>query len=437
MSPTPQAGEAGDKAEAPYTWGHYLVKTDAGTKARVTTKLFGVPGYDRRKPLYASDEDVYETLKTYTSVDLGRLHAVSRVLLKARPELFGAGPSDAPGSLTPEAIDRLLAGSSGSVTPDTPEGATPAAATARSESTAELTAEVTPEPTPEPPAESTHELTGNEGNEPAGHDGAASEALNGATLSASRGATSLHSVATPPEGVKPSPPDDVTSAPLGRTTTAPGDLPSGSPGRGQDVTDPAPFASADPADARNAHVTFGCGHRATLPVSNLDPLQLERELEPYRQGPCLSCIAVNLSVLTRGVTVWEAPDLVVSRPQLAALAERRRFERVRDFVDDLARAPERVLEAYYSLQFEVRSVLGDDDGDTWRACPHRVQDLVWIMAELSNDQLVVLGHKPRGYDPARSRALATLLAYREYEKRSPFGQWLSRVGQPRRYRGFG
>ena len=431
--------KAGDKkAEAPYTWGYYLVKTDGGDTVRVATKVVGVPEYDRREPLYASNEDVYKTLKNYTSIDLGRFYKVSRDLLKARPELFGAGRSEAPGSLTPEALARLLAGSSGSVASDTPKGVTPAAATARSESTPQAATEAPPEASTEATSEST-------GTASAGHDGAASEALGAARQGASCGAPSLHGAATPPEGVQPRPPENVTSAPLGRTATAPGDLSSGSPGRGQARTGNAPSASpdnvtspsADPADAREAQVTFSCGHRATLPVSNLDPLQLEFELEPYRQGLCLACMAVKLRLLTQGVLVWTAPELVVSQPRLAALAERRRFELVRDFVDYLARAPERVLEAHLALQVEVTSVLGDDDGDSWRACRQRVQDLVWAMVEQSNDPLAVLGHAPRRYDPARSEALATLLAYRKYEKRSPLGRWLSRVLCPRRYRGFG
>ena len=155
-----------------------------------------------------------------------------------------------------------------------------------------------------------------------------------------------------------------------------GDAPSPSPGGVTSV-------SADRADLREEQVTFSCGHHATLPVSTLDPLQLELELEPYRQGPCLACIAENLSLLTHGVMVWRAPDLVVSQPQLAALAERRRYEMVQTLSPTWRACLSVVLDAYYALQFEVLSVLGDDDGDTWRVCRHRVQDLLWLMVELT------------------------------------------------------
>ena len=235
-----------------------------------------------------------------------------------------------------------------------------------------------------------------------------------------------HQKASTSEQVKP--PDEVV-------VTLPSAEPTEAEPSKAKSTEAKPSATNPPTPNR-VDVTFTCGHRYSVPVASPDPLQVERDLASYRQGPRLSCLAVSLGVITAGV-VGRVPALQASAPNLAALAERRRYELIRNFVDYLGRLPTRVLEAYDALRFEVMTVLQNVDTGNWWPGRYPLQDWVWVLATMSNDELVALDLGPRRDDPARSEALATFLDYREYERQSPFGQWLSRVVQPGRYRGFG
>ena len=196
-------------------------------------------------------------------------------------------------------------------------------------------------------------------------------------------------------------------------------------------------SATDPPTPNRVEVTFTCGHRRSVPVASLGPLQVERDLASYRQGACLRCLTVCLGVITDGV-VGRLPELKARDPDLAALAERRRYELVRDFVDYLGDLPRQVLETYAALQFEVTAVLQNVDTFDWWPGRRPLQDVVWRLATMSNDDLIALDSDlgPRPDDPARSRALATLLDYREYKEGSPFERWLIRVVRPERFRGF-
>ncbi|CAN5819383.1 hypothetical protein BH24DEI2_BH24DEI2_26310 [soil metagenome] len=112
-------------------------------------------------------------------------------------------------------------------------------------------------------------------------------------------------------------------------------------------------------------VTFGCGHEYTLLIPMLGPLHLQKALEPYRSGPCPSCLSTELTRLSESRVYWAVPALYVDSPGVLAQAERRRYKQVWDFVSYLAASPRDVLEAFRALSPELEAVLNADDGGAW------------------------------------------------------------------------
>lgn len=116
-------------------------------------------------------------------------------------------------------------------------------------------------------------------------------------------------------------------------------------------------------------VLFQCGHVVLMYLPTADPYQLQRDLEPYRNGPCLGCQASVLTERSEGAVVWQPAELQAASPGLRLQAERRRYSLVLDFVQVVAEMPDFILAAVVELGPELLKVLNVADGEAWLSGP--------------------------------------------------------------------
>ena len=154
-------------------------------------------------------------------------------------------------------------------------------------------------------------------------------------------------------------------------------------------------------------IWFACGHLQSLLVPSLDPLHIEAELSVYRGGICLSCLSKQLADLTEGRITWTVPKLALAEPEETVRAERRRFELVREFTEQLAQAPASVRTCFARLRPEILYVLEEESVEIWLDYYSPLVHIVLYLAELAKEEADELGYD-RHDSRARERSLKAL-----------------------------
>ncbi|CAN5739238.1 hypothetical protein BH24DEI2_BH24DEI2_27570 [soil metagenome] len=171
-----------------------------------------------------------------------------------------------------------------------------------------------------------------------------------------------------------------------------------------------PLPSLPQMQPHERPVLFQCGHVVPMYLPTADPYQLQRDLEPYRNGPCLSCQASVLAERSEGAVVWQPAELQAASPELRLQAERRRYSLVLGFVQVLTEMPDFILAAVVELGPELLQVLNVADGDAWLSGPpvlRRLRD----QASEDEDEAKSMTIDEAFKKMKRSKTVTTLLMY--------------------------